>query len=213
MAGLWWMLFILIGPISYLIIDGKLLIPDDTAATLGNIHSNVALFWVGVIAFLAGYTCFILLGRALCRLFMTIDSKLTKWMMGLVIVGTALIFIGKIVELIAAYVGNIEVSTHLFHLRTNMEMAGELFWGLWLIPLVMLIFKSNLIPKAIGGMLLGGIAYHLTVFGMFFISGADVSTNPVLIILGIGELLMALWLLMKGAFLVGLRPRDNRIEG
>ena len=197
-AGLWWLLFCLIGPISYVVVDGKLLVPGDGAATIANIHANLALFWVGVVAFLAGYFCFILLAKSLCKLFNPVNSKLTKWMMGLVITGTALVLMGKAAEIIAANVSHTEDAIGLLNLRTNIEMAGELFWGLWLIPLVILIFKSNFIPKIVGGALLCATVYHLVAFGAFFITGTDVSTNPALVILGFGEFIMVFWLLIKG---------------
>jgi len=198
MAGIWWLAFIIVGPISYMIIDGQLLVPGEAAVTVSNINSNLALFWLGVAAFLAGYACFILLAKSLCKLFNPVNSKLTKCMMGLVIAGTALILIGKIAEIAAANMSNMEDAACLFNLRTNIEMVGELFWGLWLIPLVILIFKSNLIPKIIGGVLLLTVVYHVAAFGMFFISGADISTNPVLVIFGMGEIIITLWLLIKG---------------
>jgi len=196
-AGVWWIMFILIAPFSYLYVDGKLLIPGDVAATLSSINSDMALFWSGFAAYLAGYACFILLAKALCGLFKTVDPKLTRWMIGLVIAGTALVLIGKVSEIAAAY-ADMEDAAFLFNLRTYIEMAGELFWGLWLIPLVMLIFKSDLIPKAVGGALLGAVVYHLAVFGIFFVSGVNADSHPALLIIGLGELVMALWLLIKG---------------
>jgi hypothetical protein len=213
MAGVWWLLFILIGPVSYLVVDGKLLAPGDPAATISNIDSNMALFWAGVAAFFAGYACFILLGKTLYKLFVDsaagnsnprrsnkpIESRLAMWMMALVITGTALVLTGKIAEIAAAYAGNVENAAYLFNLRANIEMVGELFWGLWLIPLVILIFKSNLIPKVISGAVLLAVAYHLAAFVIFFIGDADVSAHPALVALGtIGELSMVLWLLIKG---------------
>ena len=195
MAGLWWLLFIIIGPVSYLAVDGKLLVQDDTAKTLENIHSNTALFWIGAAAFFAGYACFILLAKSLCKLFKPVYSKLTKFMMGIVIAGTALVVTGKAAEIAAV---NIKNAACLFNLRTNIEMAGELFWGIWLVSLVILIFKSNLIPKAVGGAVALAAVYHLAVFCAFFITGTDISTNPVLTFLGLGEFAIALWLLIRG---------------
>ena len=198
-AGVWWLLFIIIGPISYLFVDEKLLVPGDAAATVNNINSALALFWFGAAAFLAGYACFIMLGKSLCKLFKTVDPRLTKWMIGLVIVGTAVVLIGKAAEIAAANADNMDDAAGLLDLRLNMEMAGELFWGLWLVPLVMLIFKSVFIHRAIGGLLLLAAGYHLAVFSMFFIRGADVSTHPALAAAGlIGEIAMVLWLLVKG---------------
>jgi len=198
MAGLWWLLFCIIGPVSYMIVDGQLLVSGDAAATVANINSNPALFWGGTAAFLAGYACFILLAAALRKLFKPVDSVLTKWMTGLMIAGTALIVIGKIAEIAAPYAGNIEDAACLLNLRTNIEMAGELFWGLWLIPLVILIFKSNLIPKVIGVALLLAAVYHLAAFAGFFIAGRDISADPALVMFGLGEFVMVLWLLVRG---------------
>ena len=198
MAGIWWLAFILVGPVSYLVVDGKLLVAGDATTTISNINSNVALFWLGVAAFLAGYTFFIFLGKTLCKLWGPVDSKLTKWMMGLVIAGTALVIVGKIAEIAGANVSNIEDAACLFDLRTNIEMAGELFWGLWLIPLVILIFKSTLIPKIIGGALIGTVVSHLTIFVGFFIGGVALDTNPIVLLLGLGEIIITLWLLIKG---------------
>lgn len=206
-AGVWWILFIIIGSFSYLVVDEKLLVPGDAAATLGNIDSNTALFLAGIAVFLVGYACFILLARALCKLFKTVDFRLTRWMMGFVIAGTALVLIGKFAEIAAVKAGSMEDAASLFNLRVNLEMASELFWGLWLIPLVALIFKSNLIPKVIGALALIAVAYHLAVFVGFFIGATDVSAQPVFAALGmIGELAIVLWLLLKGVKAQGCRP-------
>lgn len=196
LAGAWWMLFIMIAPFSYLYVDEKLLISGNAAATQSNINSNIALFWAGTVAFLAGYSCFILLAKTLCKLFVSVDYRLTRWMTGFVITGTAIVLMGKISEIIAANAGSLEDAACLFKLRPYIEMAGELFWGLWLIPLAMLIFKSDYVPKTIGVALLVAASYHLAAFGIFFTKGADVSAHPVLAALGIGELAMALWLLV-----------------
>jgi len=198
-AGLWWLLFIIAGPVSYLVVDGKLLAPGDTAATLGNIGANTTMFWAGAAAFFAGYAFFILLGRTLCKLFKTVGLGLTKTMMCLVIAGTVLVAAGKVAEIAGAVSQNVETAAFLFDLRANIEITVELFWGLWLIPLVLLIFKSNFFPKIIGAAAVLAVVYHLAVFGAFFTTGIDVSVNPVLMAFGmIGELAVVLWLLIKG---------------
>jgi len=198
-AGVYWLAFFIIGPVSYLLIDGKLLVPGDTAATVSNINSGPALFWAGVAAFLAGYACFILLGKTLYGLHKPAGPRLAKLMLGLVIAGTAVVLAGKAAEIAAVNASSMKDAARLLSLRPNMEMAGELFWGLWLVPLAMLIFKSDLIPRAIGGLLLLAVIYHLAVFGVFFASGADVSGHPALAAAGfIGEAAMVLWLIIKG---------------
>ena len=203
MAGVWWLLFIIIAPVSYFIIDGKLLVPGDEAATLSNIKADTALFLAGAAAFIAGYICFIMLVKTLRKLFRSADpglDNLTKWMTGFVITGTLLVLTGKVAEAAAVSMSNSTDTDGLLNLRTNIEMAGELFWGLWLVPLAILIFKSKLIPGIIGGAALLGVFYHLITFGVFFTTGTDVSAQPLLLIPGTtGELSIVLWLLIKGA--------------
>lgn len=198
LAGLWWLLFCLITPISYLVVDGKLLIDGNETETIANISSNILLFWLGVIAFIAGYLCFILLANSLRKLFTPVDTRLAKLMVVIVRIGTILVIIGKLAEIIAVNIHDISATICLLNLRKNIEMVGELFWGVWLIPLVLLIFKSDFIPKVVGGALSLAALYHLIAFATFFITGTDVSTNIYLITLGLGEFIMVFWLLIKG---------------
>ena len=196
-AGIWWVLFIIAGAVSYMVIDSKLLAPDDTAAILDNIGANTALFLAGAAMFFAGYAFFIMLGKALYKLFKPFGSGLAKIMMGFLIAGTALVAAGKVAEIAAAVSGNIETTAFLFELRANIEMAGELFWGLWLVPLILLMLKSGFAPKIVGAAAVLAVVYHIAVFTAFFAGGFDVSGNPALSVLGlVGELAVVLWLLI-----------------
>jgi hypothetical protein len=166
-AGFYWLLFVIFGMLSYMVADAKLLVVGDATMTLNNMNSNMGLFYFGVVTFVIGYGVFIPLAGYLRKLFKTVDNNLTKIMMGLVVVGAAMVIVGKALEIFALNV-SVEEATHLFELRTSIEMAGELFWGLWLIPLVMLILKSDIIHKWVGWLLAVAAVIHLCVFASFF---------------------------------------------
>jgi hypothetical protein len=197
-AGLYWWLFGIFGILSYMVADAKLMVTGDTAATLDNMKSNMGLFCFGVVTFVIGYGIFIPLAGSLRKLFKTIDNNLTKIMMGIVIVGSAMVLVGKSLEIFALNV-NVEEATRFFELRASIEMAGELFWGLWLIPLVMLILKSDLIHKWVGWLLVVAAIVHLCWFVAYFFIPSFVPTVEMIAVIGMPcEFIPAGYLLIKG---------------
>ena len=197
-AGLCWLLFGIFGMLSYMAADAKLLVAGDTAATLDNMNSNMGLFFFGVATFVFGYILFILLAGSLRKLFKPINNYLTKTMMGIVIVGSAMVLVGKFLE-IAALNTTFEAATSLFKLRASIEMAGELFWGLWLIPFAMLIFKSDLLPKWVGWLLAVAAFVHLCWFAANFFFPTFVPMIEIIAIVVIPcEFIPAGYLLIKG---------------
>ena len=73
---------------------------------------------------------------------------------------------------------------------------AQIFWGLWLIPLGYLIFKSGYIPRILGVlMILGGLGYVIDSFTFFVFPNFDVTVSEYTFL---GEVLLPLWLLIKG---------------
>lgn len=85
-------------------------------------------------------------------------------------------------------------------------LVSQVFWGLWLLPLGVLIFRSRFLPRLLGlWLMLNGLAYvALSVIGLTapdFRSAAFNAATPLMF----GELALALWLLV-----VGVRVRSPR---
>jgi hypothetical protein len=85
-------------------------------------------------------------------------------------------------------------------LHTQGIFIDEIFWGLWLFPFGLLVFRSGFMPRFIGVWLMincfGYVA--LSVIALFFpdyYQAAFRYSQPVLF----GELVVMLWLLIKGA--------------
>ena len=77
---------------------------------------------------------------------------------------------------------------------------NELFWGLWLFPFGLLVFRSGFLPRFIGGWLMincfGYVALCLIALLVpDYYEAAFKWAQPVLF----GELAIMLWLLIKGA--------------
>jgi hypothetical protein len=87
-----------------------------------------------------------------------------------------------------------------FKMYSNGILVAEIFWGLWLIPLGQLFYKSGFMPRIIGVLLiLGGIAYLIEVATNLVFPDYRFSVSQITgVILPISEFSTILWLLIKG---------------
>jgi hypothetical protein len=79
-------------------------------------------------------------------------------------------------------------------------VVAELFWGLWLFPLALLVYRSRFLPRFLGVWLaLAGFAWViLSLTGVLLPQVQDTVytyTQPAVI----GELAFMFWLIIKGA--------------
>ena len=195
-AGVWYLAFIILGAFSIMFVDDSLTVVGDRLATLEYFRSNMVLFIFGIIAYVAGYICFIFVVNNLGRLFKSTDNRLTLFMKITVYAGVTLALACKIAQIAAVAVPD----EKLLALYETGTAAAVIFWGIWLLPLGLVILKSNLIPKAIGVLLLGACAANLTDFAIhFIIPGTPEEVLKICYIIGmLGEFGLVLWLLIKG---------------
>ncbi len=165
------------GMFSMMFVDEKSLATDEP------------LFRAGFAVCLMGFICFIMSAHYLYMLFEATDASLTRLMNTFVIIGTSMVFVCRSAG-IAGLTG----------IQTNGEMAAEIFWDLWLLPLGILVIKSELMPKIIGILLLATGVAHLADFFVYFLaSGVAETVQPILYIIETpGEFGLVLYLLIKG---------------
>jgi hypothetical protein len=73
-------------------------------------------------------------------------------------------------------------------------LIAHIFFGLWLLPMGYLVFKSGFLPKLVGLLLvIAGIGYVVQSFTIFL--GYNLN---IIVFTGLGELVFLLWLLIKG---------------
>ena len=85
-------------------------------------------------------------------------------------------------------------------INNNGVLILETFWGLWLLPFGLLIWKSGFIPRLLGVFLiLSGIAYVILSFvSILFPDYKTFFTQLGTPFFIIGEISIMLWLLIKG---------------
>jgi hypothetical protein len=78
-------------------------------------------------------------------------------------------------------------------------LVAQIFWGLWLLPFGMLVYKSGFIPRFFGVFLIAnGLAYPIQSFAALFLPRYSGAVSAVTFPLLFGELAIIAWLLIRG---------------
>jgi len=213
-AGLWYLLIVLVGPLRLIYIPSKLFVRGNAAATVANISAHQWLFRAGIVSDLIGGVALVLLTLAFYRLFRGVDQNLAVQVVIFGGVMPALLYFVSVVGDIAAlgiargvdFLSAFSkpqldaLAMFLLRLRDHQNTAAEILWGVWLFPLGILIYKSRFMPRFLGiWLLLGGVSYvALSLTGVMFPAYQGKVFNisqPAMF----GELALMLWLLIKGA--------------
>ena len=79
-------------------------------------------------------------------------------------------------------------------------LALELFWGLWLFPLAILVYRSRFLPRFLGiWLILDGIALVVLCFTSLLLPQYKDIVYKIGVLPMFGEVVFMLWLLIKGA--------------
>jgi hypothetical protein len=212
-AGLLYLLLVLIAPISLMYVPGKLIVRGNATTTANNILASQSLFRVGILSGLVSAVVFIFLGFALYRLLEGVNRKHASLMLILVLCQVPIAFLNEVNSLAALLMVRGSDSLSLFDtpqrdalamLFLNLHGQGiivsEIFWGLWLFPFGLLVFRSGFLPRILGiWLVLNGCAYLTMSFtGLLLPQYQKMVSNIVFPVL-LGEMAIMLWLLIVGA--------------
>jgi hypothetical protein len=213
-AGIWYAILTVLTIFGIVFADSRFYVPGDAAATAGRILADDLLFRLGIASNLAGQACQIFVGLAFYRLFKAVDKGQARTMLALVVAMVPiaflnmlnkfapLILLGNSAFLKAFEPAQLQALAMLFiELQKYGTVIVGVFWGLWLLPLGLLVFKSGYFPKILGVLLVINFAgYLLDCFMALLFPGVRAIVSPILITLqAIGEVPFLLWLLIRGA--------------
>lgn len=212
-AGVWYLL-LCVTPLRLIYIPRKLFVPGNATATVNNIAAHEWLFRFGIVADLIGAVILIFLVLAFYRLFKGVDQYLAVLVVILGGVMPALLYFVNIVsdagaltvvrgaDFLSAFDKPQRDALVMLFLRLHAHQvtAAEILWGVWLLPLAMLVYRSRFLPRFLGvWLVINGFAYVILSFtGLLFPQYADkvfLISQPALF----GEPALMLWLLIKGA--------------
>jgi hypothetical protein len=211
-AGFLYLLVVLAGPFVLIYVPNKLFVPGNATATAGNILAHQALYRTHIVVGLIAELLFVAVVLQLFRLLKGVSHELAILMVLLVLIDVPLSFLS-----VANQVATLTflrgadfltvfdkpqrdaVATLLINFDREGILVSEVFWGLWLLPLGLLVYRSGFLPRVLGVWLfINGLAYLV-------ISATDLLSperskmiftlaQPVLF----GEVALMLWLLIVG---------------
>ena len=213
-AGLWYLLLCVLGPLRLMYIPNKLFVSGNAAATVNNIAAHQLLFRLGIVADLACAVILIFLTLAFYRLFAGVDRNLA----------VQVVIFGGVMPAVVTFIGVVSDAAALMivrgadflsvfdkpqqdalamlflRLRNHQNTAAEILWGIWLLPLAILVYKSRFLPRFLGvWLVINGFAYiTMSLTGVLWPQYQDkvfIFSQPALF----GELALMLWLVVKGA--------------
>jgi hypothetical protein len=87
------------------------------------------------------------------------------------------------------------------HLHGSGLLLAQIFWGLWLFPVGVLVYRSGFLPRILGVLLIpAGVGYVAASFTSLLFPAYGDFVFPIAGVLGgLGEGSTMLWLLIKGA--------------
>lgn len=212
-AGALYLLLAITSSFGLVYVPSKIIVQQDTLATVNNIIASPALYRLGIISNIIYLVVFVFLVLAFYDLFKDVNKKLAMQMVALVLVAIPIAFIKELIKsAVLVLLGDSdflqvldkELLYGMVRLLLNLYEYGSymvmIFWGLWLIPLGLLVLKSKFIPGILGYLLIiGGIGYPITSIAYMYSpqfgkSMYSIATLPSVI----AEIAIILWLLIKG---------------
>ncbi|MEG1228611.1 MAG: DUF4386 domain-containing protein [Flavobacterium sp.] len=206
-AGLLYFVVVITGIFSLGYVPSKLIVWDNPSATLTNIVNAEFLFRLGIVSGLICYTFFLFLPLVLYKLLKSFNKTYALYMVVLAIVSVPISFVNmlnKFAVLSIISSGQQQKEEIMFYLNQYDfgNLIVQIFWGLWLFPFGYLVFKSAIIPRFLGILLmLGCVGYLINFFGnALFSNYSELGISSyVRLPASLGEIGTCLWLLIMGA--------------
>lgn len=214
LAGLLYLIWIITGLYGLIYVPSKIMVRGDAVATANNILANEFLFRTYILNGLITSAIGVFLILVLYRLFKEVNEHQAKLMVALLFVQIPVDFVMETFNIASLMILKGEV-LKTFELAQRQDLAMlflkindygvwtlEAFWGLWLFPLGILVYRSRFLPRFLGvWLIITGVFY----LGLGFTSimlpqYMDMVLNSVFALPAeIGEVALMLWLLIRGA--------------
>ena len=206
-AGALYLFANIFAPFTLLYLPLRFIVRGDAAATASNIIASESLFRLGIVGNLFTFIANIFLALALYQLLKVVNRNMASLMVVLFLVGVPIAMLNELTQLavvqllsgagyLKAYATDQLQALAYLLLRLHDQglLIAHIFFGLWLLPMGYLVFRSRFIPRIVGVLLvIAGVGYVVQSFASFL--GYNLN---IILFTGLGELVFLLWLLIKG---------------
>jgi len=195
-------------------IPSALFVRGNATATANNIAAHETLFRLGIVADLLTGTIVIFVVLALYRLLKGVDQNHAVLMVilgGLTVApiyfvntlnDAAALLLVRGADFLSAFDKPQRDALAMLFLRLHHHgvVANEIFWGLWLFPLAVLVYRSGFLPRFLGvWLIINGFAYLAISFTGLLLPQYENMVSNIAFPALLGEMAVMLWLVIKGA--------------
>ena len=216
-AGALYLVANLFAPFTLLYLPSRFIVRGDAAATANSIMASESLFRVGIVGNLFTFIANILLALALYQLLKVVNRNMASLMVILFLVGVPIAMLNELSQLAvlqllsgADYLkafapDQLQAIVYLsLGVHDQGLLIAHVFFGLWLLPMGYLVFRSGFIHRIVGVLLvIAGVGYVVQSFAAFL--GHNVN---IILFTGLGELVFLFWLLIKGVDVEQWKQRE-----
>lgn len=209
-TGLLYLITAFTAPILLFYIPSQTRVPGDAAATAVKMLAHETLFRSGLAVGTFTTIIFLVVAILLYRLFKPVDAHLARLMVVGVVIQLPIDFVLNTFSIASLMIlkgqalteFTIEQRQSVAMLMLKLSSYGtqllQSLWGLWLLPLGMLVWKSGYMPRWLGAFVfLNGVAYILTSLAFMVVPWLQPAVNRFTFPLLFGELVFMLWLIVK----------------
>ncbi len=210
-TGVFYLGLAVTGALGFLVVRPELFVAGDASRTLANLIERERLARIGIALELGTITFQALAAVWFAKLFREVDAfaagviALFGMVNAIAVLASAALLRTSLYVAIGSTGADPATSHVLMLTSTGFWDAGNIFFGLWLIPMGWLVWKSGFGHRALGWMLIvGGIGYVL----LPYIAVLAPGVGPAVGLLSLPATLGEFW--MIGLLLwTGLRPTDS----
>jgi len=214
-AGFIYLVVVITGMFSLAYVPKKLIDWNNGAATFSNITASPSLFRLGIYSSVVCYVAFVFLPIVLYKLLRAVNESQARAMVILALLSVPLSFNNLQHKYVAltltgkeSFLQNISIEDLQSKLMLSLNQYNDglllttVFWGLWLFPFGLLVYKSGFIPKIFGVLLMFGCVGYLINFtgNTLFENYSKIGIGKYMSMLpAAGEIGICFWLLFFGS--------------
>ena len=200
-------------PFAFLYVPSMLIVRGDAAATANNVRHSEVLLRLGMAGELWVATVVIFAMLAFYRLLKPVSQTQAMAMVILMLLSVPISYLNVLNDLAVltlahgpAFLSSVFDKAQLdallfffFRLHNQGVVLAQIFWGLWLFPFAIAVWRSGFIPRFVSiAVAIAGCGYVISSSVVLFLPASMQGIGDFAVILGAGELAF-FWLLIWGA--------------
>jgi len=208
-TGLLYLGLAITGLLGNMLVRNQLFVADDPAATLANLTQHESLARLGIVMEMGVVITQALVALWFYRLFKSVNAFAAGSIAAFGLVNAVAILVSAAMLATALDVsqdasltvgGGAAATVQLLYVVAgHLWIIGEIFFGLWLIPMGWLARRSGWMPSLLGWILMiGGVGYVASAFLSYLLPDAGLAVDLLTMPATVGELWMVGYLCLRG---------------